>query len=87
MATIMDPDDLDEGGDLEDLTGVEVAIIEGSKEGSDHVITMRDAKDPNSPTLVFTPAEWDAFVAGVKDGEFDLDDEDFGEDEAELDDE
>jgi hypothetical protein len=87
MATIMDPDDLDEGGDLEDLTGVEVAIIEGSKEGSDHVITMRDAKDPNSPTLVFTPAEWDAFVAGVKDGEFDLDDEDFGDDEAELDDE
>jgi uncharacterized protein DUF397 len=87
MATIMDPDDLDEGGDLEDLTGVEVAIVEGSKEGSDHVITMRDAKDPDSPTLVFTPAEWDAFVAGVKDGEFDLDDEDFGEDEAELDDE
>ncbi|MBC8093294.1 MAG: DUF397 domain-containing protein [Pseudonocardia sp.] len=22
-------------------------------------------------TLVFTPAEWDAFVRGVKDGEFD----------------
>ena len=61
--------------DLAAETGVEIAIAEGSKEGSDYVITMRDAKDPDSPTLVFTPAEWDAFVAGVKDGEFDLDDE------------
>ena len=71
----MHQNDDDQGGDLEELTGVEVAIAEGSKEGSDHVITMRDAKDPDSPTLVFTPAEWEAFVAGVKDGEFDLDDE------------
>ena len=34
---------------------------------------MRDGKDPNGPKLVFTPAEWEAFVLGVKDGEFDLD--------------
>ena len=61
--------------DLAAESGVEVVVAEGSKEGSDYVITMRDASDPNSPTLVFTPAEWDAFVAGVKDGEFDLDDE------------
>lgn len=70
---------MDRHGPLDDElaaeTGVEVAIAEGSKEGSDYVITMRDAKDPDSPTLIFTPAEWDAFVAGVKDGEFDLDDE------------
>ena len=52
---------------------VEVAIAAGSKEGSDHVITLRDPKDPDGPTLVFTPAEWEAFVAGVRDGEFDLD--------------
>jgi hypothetical protein len=34
-------------------------------------VAMRDSKDPDGPALVFTPAEWDAFVAGVKDGEFD----------------
>ena len=52
---------------------VEVAISAGSKEGSEHVITLRDSKHPDGPTLVFTPAEWEAFVAGVRDGEFDLD--------------
>ncbi len=52
--------------------GVEVATEAGSKEDSDHVIKIRDAKNPDGPKLVFTPAEWQAFVAGVKDGEFDL---------------
>jgi hypothetical protein len=55
-----------------DADGVEVATEAGAKEGSDHVITVRNAKDPNGPKLVFTPDEWKAFVLGVKDGEFDL---------------
>jgi hypothetical protein len=54
-------------------SAIEVAISAGSKEGSDHVITLRNPKNPDGPTLVFTPAEWEAFVAGVRDGEFDLD--------------
>jgi hypothetical protein len=32
---------------------------------------VRDSKDREGPTLLFTPAEWQAFVAGVKQGEFD----------------
>jgi hypothetical protein len=52
---------------------VEVAVTEGSKEGSDHVITVRDSKNPDGPKLTFTPAEWEAFTAGVRDGEFDID--------------
>jgi Domain of unknown function (DUF397) len=36
-------------------------------------VLMRDSKDPNGPVLHFTPDEWRAFIAGVKDGEFDLD--------------
>lgn len=32
---------------------------------------VRDSKDRSGPALFFTPAEWAAFVAGVKDGEFD----------------
>ena len=34
---------------------------------------MYDAADPDGDKLYFTEAEWEAFVLGVKDGEFDLD--------------
>ena len=34
-------------------------------------VAVRDTKDRES-SLVFTPDEWTAFVAGVKNGEFDL---------------
>ena len=34
---------------------------------------MDDAADPGGDKLYFTEAEWEAFVLGVKDGEFDLD--------------
>lgn len=34
-------------------------------------IAVRHAVASDSLVLSFTPAEWDAFVAGVKDGEFD----------------
>lgn len=36
---------------------------------------MYDAAKPESGKLYFTEAEWDAFVLGVKDGEFDLDED------------
>ena len=36
---------------------------------------MRDGKHPEKGTLFFTPAEWDAFVLGAKDGEFDIPEE------------
>jgi hypothetical protein len=42
-----------------------------SAEGKLYV--MFDAADPDGDKLYFTQAEWDAFVLGVKDGEFDLD--------------
>lgn len=32
---------------------------------------VRDSKDPAGPALRFTPGEWAAFTAGVRDGEFD----------------
>lgn len=35
-------------------------------------VDVRDSKDPKSPTLSFTHAEWDAFIKGVKLGEFDI---------------
>ncbi|MBG0825135.1 DUF397 domain-containing protein [Planomonospora sp. ID91781] len=35
------------------------------------VVAVRDSKDPDGPKLLFTPAEWRAFVGGVKSGEFD----------------
>ncbi|BCK58899.1 DUF397 domain-containing protein [Nocardia wallacei] len=44
---------------------VEVAHLDGGMVG------MRDSKDRGGPALVFHPAEWDAFTAGVQAGEFD----------------
>jgi hypothetical protein len=35
-------------------------------------IGVRDSKDAGKTTLQFTKAEWEAFVAGVKNGEFDV---------------
>ncbi|GAB3359640.1 DUF397 domain-containing protein [Amycolatopsis echigonensis] len=32
---------------------------------------LRDSKDPSKPAHYFTAGEWDAFIRGVKNGEFD----------------
>jgi hypothetical protein len=34
-------------------------------------VAVRNSRDPEGPALVFTDAELDAFLAGVKDGDFD----------------
>jgi hypothetical protein len=44
---------------------VEIAFV-------DDLIGMRDSLRPQGPVLVFTQDEWDAFVAGAQDGEFDI---------------
>ena len=44
---------------------VEVAFVDGG-------IAVRDSKNPSGPALLFTNGEWDAFLGGAKDGEFDL---------------
>lgn len=36
------------------------------------MVGVRDSKNPTGPALVFSPAEWDAFTAGVQSGEFKL---------------
>jgi len=36
------------------------------------VVAVRDSKDRDGAALVFTPAEWVAFLTGVRSGEFDL---------------
>lgn len=36
------------------------------------IVAVRDTKDRAAAALVFTDAEWAAFLAGVRDGEFDL---------------
>jgi len=44
---------------------VEVAGLAGG------VIRVRHSKNPRGGVLNFTPAEWDAFIGGVRLGEFD----------------
>jgi hypothetical protein len=37
----------------------------------DGQVAVRDSKDRSGPALIYTPTEWDAFIKGAKDGEFD----------------
>ena len=49
-----------------DLNGcVEVAVL-------DDQVAVRDAKDRAGSVLVFSGPEWEAFLGGVRGGEFDL---------------
>ena len=34
------------------------------------LIGVRDSKDPDGPTLAFTPREWRTFIAGMNSGQF-----------------
>ena len=43
---------------------VEVAATVGK-------VAIRDSKDPHGPILVYTPAEFGAFLEGARNGEFD----------------
>ncbi|GAA4905453.1 uncharacterized protein DUF397 [Stackebrandtia albiflava] len=36
------------------------------------LVALRYADEPDGTILIYTPEEWDAFVEGVKDGEFDI---------------
>jgi predicted secreted Zn-dependent protease len=38
---------------------------------SSEVIWVRNSRDPRGSVLAFTTSEWDAFVGGVRKGEFD----------------
>jgi hypothetical protein len=38
----------------------------------DHIVAVRDSKNPNGPKLALTSADWRALIARVRDGAFDL---------------
>lgn len=44
---------------------VQIAFVEG-------YIAMRNRRSPELPALIFTPAEWRAFVLDAREGAFDL---------------
>jgi hypothetical protein len=43
---------------------VEVALLPAGQ------VAMRNSRQPDGPALVFTSAEWCAFISGARDGEF-----------------
>lgn len=64
-----------------DISGVEWLGAPGTENDEERVeiaylpegaVAMRSSKD-HSTVLRYTKAEWDAFVLGARDGEFDLD--------------
>ena len=52
-------------GGTADGQNVEFAVLD------DGQVAVRNARDPEGPVLVYTPAEVSAFVDGAKKGEFD----------------
>jgi hypothetical protein len=65
---------------LPDLTGANWRTSSFSQSGSDCVeaaflpdggVALRHSKDPHGSVLIYTPTEWDAFLKGARDGEFD----------------
>ena len=44
---------------------VEVGLV-------DDRVAVRDSKDREGPALIFTAHEWEAFLGGARDGEFEL---------------
>lgn len=62
------------------MTGIsesaEVLFVDGADvpiahKHADHMVILRGADDPEGGALYYTPDEWQAFILGVKDGEFD----------------
>lgn len=45
---------------------VETAVL------PDRRVAVRHSKQPDGAMLLYTPAEWDAFLKGARDGEFDI---------------
>jgi uncharacterized protein DUF397 len=39
---------------------------------ADGRVALRHSRDPGGSVLIYTRREWDAFLKGAKDGEFDL---------------
>jgi len=69
------------GSGLPDLSGASWRTSSFSQDGSDCVqaaflsdggVALRHSRDPGGSVLVYTRREWDAFLKGAKDGEFDL---------------
>jgi hypothetical protein len=68
----------------EDLAGVRWHISTRSTSGGSQCVeagplndgtgrvAVRHSKHPDGPTIIYTRAEWDAFLSGAKDNEFDF---------------
>lgn len=52
------------------FSGVQTHCVEFRRAGDG--VQVRDSKNPDAGTLGYTTGEWQAFIAGVKNGEFDL---------------
>lgn len=58
------------------IDSLEVVFVDGTDvsiqhKHADHMVILRDAADPDGDALYYTPDEWEAFILGIKDGEFD----------------
>lgn len=79
MASVTDPSEIhgdEEASVIIEFVPAEDVPAEHRKdnkvfEPGHQAIVMKDSRHPEGPALYFTEAEWAAFTAGVRDGEFD----------------
>ena len=68
------------GGDIPNLSGARWHTSSFSQSGEcveaaflpDGSVALRHSNQPDGSVLVYTRREWEAFLKGAKDGEFDL---------------
>ena len=58
------------------IATVEVLFVDGADvpvahQYADRIVVLRGAGEPGGAALYYTPDEWEAFILGVKEGEFD----------------
>jgi Domain of unknown function (DUF397) len=58
---------------IEVYVTTDTSAAPAGKAAEPRLYVMHDTAAPDAPRLYFTDAEWRAFEAGVRDGEFDLD--------------
>jgi hypothetical protein len=70
-----------EGSGLPDFSDANWRTSSFSQDGGECVeaaflpdgsVALRHSRDPGGSVLIYTRREWDAFLKGAKDGEFDL---------------
>ncbi len=58
--------------DLSEQPNIEIQVMPTQLDDGSGRVAVRHSHHPEGSVIVYTRAEWDAFLSGAKDGEFDF---------------